>query len=224
MPKMAATLVVLGCLSGCTSGMDDAVEVRDQIAPVPPQGDSGDPATNSPPSLAGTPRTSIRTGENYDFTPQASDPDGDRLTFSINNRPSWANFDTSNGRLTGLPQQGDEGTYSNISISVSDGQLSTSLGQFSVSVSQISLGSATLSWTPPTQNNDGSPLTNLAGFTIYYGVESGDYRDFVRIDNPGITTYVVDNLSPSTYFFVSTAFNSNGVESAFSNEAVKVVN
>ena len=90
-------------------------------------------------------------------------------------------------------------------------------------VDQIGFGSATLSWMPPTQNADGTPLSDLAGYKIYYGYESGNYRTSVQIDNPGITIYVVENLTPNTYCFVLTAINSRGVESQFSNEVCKLV-
>src|SRR6202023_1907333 len=53
------------------------------------------------------------------------------------------------------------GTYSNIVISVSDGTASASLTAFSIAVNQISNGSATVNWTPPTSNSDGSTLLSL---------------------------------------------------------------
>ena len=96
-------------------------------------------------------------------------------------------------------------------------------GGGSVTVNQVGFGSATLSWTPPTQNTDGSPLTDLASYKIYYGNESGNYQTTIQIDNPGITIYVVENLTPNTYYFVMTAINSSGVESGFSNEASEQV-
>jgi len=136
----------------------------------------------------------------------------------------WAEFTSSTGQLSGIPVLGNEGTYSNILISVSNGQFSASLAPFSVTVNQVGLGSATLSWTPPTQYSDGSPLTDLAGYKIYYGNASGNYPNSIRIDNPGISMYVVENLTSNTYYFVSTAFNSGNAESEFSNEAVKTIN
>ena len=85
-------------------------------------------------------------------------------------------------------------------------------------------GSVTLSWQPPTENADGSPLTDLSGYNIYVGTvpSNYDYRE-VRLDNPGLTAYVIDNLEPGTYYFAATAFNASGVESNFSGEIVKVV-
>ena len=79
-------------------------------------------------------------------------------------------------------------------------------------------------WTSPTQNEDGSALTDLAGFKIYYGKSSGNYSNTIRIDGSGITTYVVENLSPGAYYFAATAFSESGIESRYSGEAVKILN
>ncbi len=181
-------------------------------------------ASNNPPSISGTPPSMAVVGQQWSFVPTASDPDGDNVTFSISNRPSWATFSQSNGSLSGTPQSGDVGVHSNIQITVSDGTNTTDLPAFSVDVSQIATGTATLSWTAPTTNNDGSPLNNLAGFRVYYGTSVGNYPNQVSISNPGLTTTVVDNLAPGTYYFVSTAISSQGVESNFSNVAQKTIN
>ncbi|MFW2404273.1 MAG: fibronectin type III domain-containing protein, partial [Gammaproteobacteria bacterium] len=88
---------------------------------------------------------------------------------------------------------------------------------------QAGFGSVTLSWTPPTENADGSVLTDLAGYKVYYGNEPGNYTMSLQIDNPGIATYVVENLTPNTYYFVLTAINSRDIESEYSNEAIKQI-
>jgi len=118
--------------------------------------------------------------------------------------------------LEGQPQAGDEGDYADITITVSDGKATDSLS-FSVVVSQVSTGSVTLSWVAPTLNDDGSSLTDLDGFKIYFGKSWGNYSDEILVENEGITTYVVENLSPDTYYFVVTAINSEGVESDHSS-------
>ena len=181
-------------------------------------------AANSAPQITGTPDTNVTVGQNYLFTPTASDVDGDQLTYSIQNRPGWGQFNTSTGALSGSPQSGDVGSYANITISVSDGSLTNSLTGFAITVNQISTGSATLSWIPPTENDDGTPLTDLAGYKIYYGTTPGSYPNQITINNPGIASYVVDNLTSNTWYFVSTSFNSTGVESPFSNVATRTVN
>lgn len=77
--------------------------------------------------------------------------------------------------------------------------------------------SVTLSWDPPTTNVDGTPLTDLSGYKIYYGTSSGNYSQSSDAGNS--TSYQVNNLSGgATYYFVVTAYNSTGIESSFSNE------
>ena len=181
-------------------------------------------AANRAPQISGTPSLIVNAGQNYSFTPTSIDPDADPLTFSIQNSPAWAQFNTASGTLSGTPQAGDVGSYTNITISVSDGNLSDVLPGFTITVNQISLGSATLNWIPPTQNEDGSPLTDLAGYKIYYGTSAGDHANEITINNPGITTYVVNNLSTNTWYFVSTSFNASGVESVFSNAVSRTIN
>jgi hypothetical protein len=78
----------------------------------------------------------------------------------------------------------------------------------------------TLNWQAPTENSDGSPLLDLAGYYIYVGREPETYDDTILIDNPGITTFVVDNLEPGTYYLAATAFNASGAESRFSAELI----
>lgn len=196
-------------------------QVSDSLAPFAIE--VVEAASNAAPTISGSPASVVVVGTAYQFTPTANDADGDALTFSISGLPSWASFSTANGSISGTPGAGDVGTYANISITVSDGTDSATLGPFSISVEDVVLGSATLSWTPPTQNTDGTPLTDLAGFRIYWGTEQGNYTESVTLDNPGLTTYVVDNLAPGTWYFVSTALNSNGVESDYSNSAAKLI-
>lgn len=178
---------------------------------------------NRPPVISGTPSTSVTQGSTYSFQPTASDPDGNPLTFSITNPPSWATFSTTTGRLQGTPGAGHVGTYSNIVIRVSDGSATTSLPAFGINVVAVATGSATLSWTPPTTNTNGSPLTNLSGYRVYWGPAAGNYPNSVTLSNAGLTSYVVGNLVPGTYYFVITALSSTGGESKFSNVASKTI-
>jgi hypothetical protein len=81
----------------------------------------------------------------------------------------------------------------------------------------------TLSWTAPDKNTDGSTLSDLTGYHLYYGRTEGNYPSKIEINNPGIAIYVVENLMPATYYVVATAVNAAGIESNFSNVAVRVV-
>lgn len=179
-------------------------------------------ATNSPPSISGAPATSATVGEAYSFIPNASDPDGQRLTFSITNRPTWAQFDTATGRLSGTPASGNIGSTSNIVISVSDGQDAVSLPAFSLAVvNPVPQGSATLSWSPPTSNVDGTPVTNLAGYRVKYGQQASNLSETVSVPSPGITSVVIENLSAGTWYFAVSAYTTANIESDLSNLAQK---
>ncbi|HEY8518648.1 MAG TPA: putative Ig domain-containing protein [Gammaproteobacteria bacterium] len=178
---------------------------------------------NRPPVIEGKPATAVVQDTQYSFQPKASDPDGDSLTFKIDNLPEWATFSTANGRLQGKPSPADVGVYENIVISVSDGKAESALEPFSINVQATGSGSAVLSWIPPTENTDGSPLTDLAGYKLYWGTSPGEYPNSISIDNPGVTTYVVENLAPATYYFVATALNSEGAESEPSNMATSTI-
>jgi hypothetical protein len=191
--------------------------------PSSPPPSSGGSTTNRAPTITGAPLGSTLYGRQYSFTPTANDADGDIVTFRISGRPSWATFDATTGRLQGTPTQANIGTSSNIVISATDGAATTSLAAFNVQVVATASGSATLSWAPPTHNSDGSPLTNLTSYRVYYGTSSGNYPNSTTINNPGLSSFVIDQLTPATWYFVITALNSTGVESAHSNVATKTV-
>jgi hypothetical protein len=180
-------------------------------------------AANRAPTISGVPPAAVVAGTAYAFTPTANDPDGDTLTFSIVNGPVWASFDSATGRLSGTPGAQHVGTTSGVSIRVSDGEASASLAAFNLTVQGVATGSATLTWLPPTTNTDGSPLTNLAGYRIYWGTALGDYPNSTTLSNPGLTSYVVGNLAPGTYYFVATALNTTGGESVFSGVGSKTI-
>jgi fibronectin type 3 domain-containing protein len=87
--------------------------------------------------------------------------------------------------------------------------------------SSISGASVTLTWDAPTTNSDGSPLTDLNGYKIYYGTSSGNYTEVIDIGN--VTSYTIGNLSSGIYYFAVTAYNTSGNESDFSNEVSKTL-
>jgi hypothetical protein len=211
--KGIATFLTAALLTGC-------------LASESPPGGGGLAAGfggNEAPEISGRPQLVAVMSDSYVFRPSASDADGDALTFSIRNKPAWASFDAVTGRLEGIPQFGDVGNYEGIEVSVSDGIATASLPRFSIAVSRDELGAVTLEWMPPQSNTDGSSASDLAGYVIYWGREPGTYDQQVRIDNVGLTAYVVDSLRPATYYFTATAFNSAGIESDFSNEVMRSV-
>lgn len=179
--------------------------------------------TNHAPTISGSPATSLAVGASYSFRPTAADADGDSLSFSISNKPSWATFNTLTGALTGTPTSAD--SYSNITISVSDGQASAALPAFTIAVSASgSTGTATLSWTVPTQNTDGSALTDLAGYTVYYGTSSSNLSSSVSVSSATTTSYTVSGLTVgTTYYFAMASVNTSGISSDLSAVASKTI-
>lgn len=170
-------------------------------------------AANRAPTIAGSPPRSATVGQAYSFTPTASDPDDDALNFTISNRPAWAAFDARSGRLSGTPAGGDVGTTVGITISVSDGESGAALEAFSLTVLQTSNGSSIIEWVPPTTNTDGSALADLAGYRIAYGTSPLSLTRSIQITNAGVSSYLVDNLTPGIWHFAVIAYNQAGVES-----------
>ena len=202
-PKMGLAGVALcltGALAACGGGDDEAAA-------------GGGGGGNQAPTISGTPPSQAMQGQQYSFTPAANDPNGDTLTFTIAGTPAWAAFNASTGRLSGTPTSAQVGTYSNIRISVSDGTTTVNLPAFSITVVATATGSAMLTWNPPTQNTDGSPLNNLAGYRVYWGTSQGNLSNSATLNNPGLSSYLVDQLTPATWYFALSAVNSAGVES-----------
>jgi hypothetical protein len=166
--------------------------------------------------LSGIPPDNVTAGDLYLFTPDVESNSESTPVFLIAGLPLWASFDEATGELSGTPRESDVGVYEPITISARDGSVETSLPPFSIAVGSAT-GSVTLSWTPPMENEDGSPLVDLAGYWIYWQSEADTDPESMKIDNTGLSTIVIDNLVAGTYEFAMTSFNVDGVESARSN-------
>ena len=93
-----------------------------------------------------------------------------------------------------------------------------------------SVKTITLSWSPPTQNSDGTSLNScpagaasggcLAGYTLHYGSSSQDYTGEIQITDPTATSYVVSdaNFPSGTYYFAISAYNGLQNSSPMSGE------
>jgi hypothetical protein len=206
-------------LTGCN--WDDHDSAAAQTAPA-----ESTPAASSP-VISGTPATSIPVGASYMFRPVASDPDGQALTFAIKNKPAWAAFDTATGVLAGTPSVENVGTYAQIAISVSDGAKIALLAPFSIDVARTKpvappgtvappKSAVTVSWTSPTLNTNGTTVTDLAGYHIYYGPTSTQLNQVIDVAGADVTTFVLSNISAGTWYFAVAAYNSDKVESNLS--------
>jgi hypothetical protein len=152
-------------------------------------------------------------GQAYSFVPFASDLEGCSRSRSPTSPRGRASAST--GRLSGTPSCRQSGT-----ISVSDGQASSALPAFSITVAAIP-GSATVSWTPPTSFEDGSPIENLAGYRVVYGQSVGALSNAVTIASAVITSATIEDLSAGTWYFAVKAYTTANVESDLSTIASK---
>ncbi len=181
---------------------------------------------NRAPVISGTPAKTATPGVAYSFQPVASDPDGNTLGFTILNKPSWATFSTTTGKLSGTPASGNVGTFSGIRISVSDSKATVSLPDFSIAVANAALPSSraiTLSWYPPTANTNGTPLVNLGGYRIYYGTSASSMTSTITLTNPGLTAYVIENLAAGTWYVAMASRTTTGVEGPLSGVLSKTI-
>jgi hypothetical protein len=175
---------------------------------------------NTVPVISGTPTTSVMAGSAYSFQPTATDVDRDSLSFSISNKPTWASFSSSTGRLSGTPAT--SGRYGNIVISVSDGTASASLQTFSIQVqaTPVQTGSLTLQWSAPVARADGTPLSlsDIDGYRIYYGTSAGrNYPNRIDVADGTAQTATITDMPVGLYYLVMTTYDVSGLESAYSS-------
>jgi hypothetical protein len=217
---VAAVLVVSASIAACGGSSGTSSSATGTIN----RSDSGV-------QINGSPQTTAAVGQAYSFQPTVSNATATSgtvapatLKFAIKNNPSWAKFDSTSGKLTGTPSATQVGTYANITISVSSGTTTASLPSFTIVVGEGNPQSnVTLSWQAPSENADGTPLTDLRGFKVHYGAASRIYSATIDVPNGGLTTYVVDNLKAGKYYFAVTAYNSSGEESSLSPEIAQQV-
>jgi hypothetical protein len=213
---MSSSLAACGGSSGSSASASQAASTN---ASFPINRAAPTTETAAGMQINGSPVTSATVGQAYSFQPTVASAAGTALKFSITNTPAWAKFDPTSGKLTGTPSASQVGTYKGITISVLAGTTTAALPAFSIVVTESnSQSNVTLSWQAPTENADGSALVDLKGYKVHYGAASNTYSDTIQVANPGLTTYVVQNLNAGKYYFAVTAYNSTGQESSLSPE------
>jgi Calx-beta domain len=84
-------------------------------------------------------------------------------------------------------------------------------------------GEATLSWVRPTLYTNGSPMTDLAGYKIYYGKSSTALTGVIQVTSPSTVEFEISSLGAGTWYFSVSAYNSEAVESERSAVASKTI-
>jgi len=174
-------------------------------------GRAATPAASEAVSISGAPTTSAEVGRYYSFTPTVTAPVNASLTYYIVNRPGWARFNASTGTLFGTPTSAE--TNAGIAISVTDAKTRAALSAFTIRVNAAPSGMVQLSWSKPESNTDGSSLTNLAGYRIYYGSESTALNRELELNAANSTSATIENLSAGTWYFAVASRNTDNIVS-----------
>jgi hypothetical protein len=221
-PALVASCALMVLMGGCR-GEGSGTGAPTQGATVPGTASGALKSANQAPVITGQLPGQVLVGHTFSYTVQASDPDGDDLTYAASGLPEWVTLDPDTGTLRGKPDSAAIGTYSGISISVSDGTTTSTLAGQTLTVVDSASGAATLSWLPPTGNEDGSPLEDLAGYRIRYGTDPSHLYQTVEIPTSGVSSYVVENLTPGSWYFVMTAYTASGHESRPTSAVSKTI-
>jgi hypothetical protein len=140
-PDPTATTAVLSTPTLAEStALPETPATQMPTVPVQPSATTtNSPAGNRAPVISGPAAQTVVSGSAYSFTPTASDPDGDKLSFSASSLPAWAKMNATSGRITGTPSYTDAGVTS-VTITVSDGKLTASYSfQLTVTLAKYNL-------------------------------------------------------------------------------------
>ncbi|MBF0621606.1 MAG: peptidylprolyl isomerase [Magnetococcales bacterium] len=170
---------------------------------------------NDVPIISGSPVTTIKASRDYSFQPDVLDVDGQGLTFTVENLPAWASFNTSTGKITGTPQTA--GTTYDVTITVSDGTATAILDPFSITVLSLSGPAAVIS---PTPGVFAEPVT--VSFDCEYASALGCTAIHYTTNGTSPTTsspkysapFVLSQTTTLRYFAIDGGGYSQGVKSA----------
>lgn len=170
-------------------------------------------------SIAVTPaNTSITSGTKRQFI--ATGTYSDNTTQNLTNAVTWSSSGTGVATISNAAGSNGLATAAGAGTTTIKAISGTVSGMTTLTVTAPAT-SVTLTWDASTTNTDGTALTDLAGYKVYYGTSPGNYTATINAGN--VTTYMVSGLAPGTYYFAVTAVNSGGAESGYSNEAGKAI-
>lgn len=161
----------------------------------------------------------VAQGQTLDFTLGASSSDGKTVVPKL----TW-NTTPAATSCTGSGSTGWAGTKAVPSGTQTLAPVTTSQN-YVMQCNWATIMTATLNWTAPTTNVDGSALTDLSGYRVQYGRTATDsgMDSTVYLQNPATLTWVSPTLSAGTWYFGVKSFNTLGLESPISNIVSKVI-
>ncbi len=208
---VAAIIILSVAVAGCSGSSSQRSDT------TPPGGGPTNPppgGSNPPPGSGSSPAPSITLSAN----PATVDEGGmTTLTWSAAEADSctasggWSGSLNTSGSMNIGPLVA--GTTFSLSC---EGPGGNALQMISISV----VGPVQLSWMAPTENVDGSQLTDLGGYRIYYGEASRSYSSMVELTDASATSHTL-SLATGDYYVAMTAVDADGNESAYSNEVIK---
>lgn len=194
----ATTIIFLSaCGGGGSGGGSDE----------PDSGDDPSPTIPAPTVSLSASASGVLPNNGFDLSWSSSDADQCQAT------GDWSGSRAADGNET-IAQINADATF--------DLTCTNASGSASDSVT-ISLRAALVRYDAPSQNTDGTSLSDLAGFNIHYGNQSGNYTDMITVADGATLEQLVELPAAGTYFFAVSAFNDVGEESALSNESMRTV-
>lgn len=190
---------------------------------------------NDAPVLASIGDKSVTAGATLNFNISATDSDSTVPILEASGLPAYAQFyDLYNGTgsFTISPAQTSPTGMQNITFIARDAQNPVLTDSETITISIVAAsvggntGSASLSWTPPIEREDGTALSlsEISGYTVYYGASSGNYTKSLNINDGFATSATITDLPPGSHYMVVTTRDFDGRESSYSSEAVIFIN
>ena len=210
-------MVMVGLVAACSGGSSRTSDPSNVVLdPVPPPDPDPppDPVPPPDPDPSPAPTVSLTAADNT-------------VTSGASTTLSWTSQNatdcSASGGWSGNRNTAGSEVVGPISANTTYNLTCTGSGGNSLVMITVAInGSMQLSWLPPTENVDGSPLTNLAGFVVYWGTQSRNYTGNFNINSPATTEWDA-TVSPGPYYFSVTALDANGNESENSNEILKTI-
>jgi hypothetical protein len=147
---------------------------------------------------------------------------GKTLRVWVDNAPAWASFWSQHDSsadymlLYGTPTVQDVGVYPEVRFVAADSS-TTAVRTLEIAVAVGSGSRFTLSWLQPTENEDGSALSDLAGYRLHiWAAQQGTAASQVIPLRSSLTQLQLEQMRSGLWKFAMTAYDSAGAESRLS--------